>query len=141
MRSSAEMSPEVLLRRLLGLILVLEAVLAGLSVVRSLPALPGYDAIAVTLILAGGAVGALQAASGFLLLDGKLPGPALGQAALLLSAIHTSLVVGFRLAPSDVFYWIRWEFVAGYWAYATLAIWILRRKTSGVISAEERGRK
>lgn len=115
------------MRRLLGLILTLEAVLAGLSVVRSLPALPGYDAIAVTLILAGGAVGALQAASGFLLLDGNPPGPALGRWALLLSAILTSLVVGFRLAPSDVFYWIRWEFVAGYWAYAAVGIWVLRR--------------
>jgi hypothetical protein len=115
------------LRRPLGLILIVEAAIAALSVLRSLPALPGYDAVAVALILAGGAVGALQAASGVLLIDKRDPGPVLGQAALLLSAILTTLVVGFRLAPSDIYYWIRWEFVAGYWAYALIGIWILRR--------------
>jgi hypothetical protein len=133
----------VLLRRLLGLILIAEAGLAGLSVLQALPALAGYEAVAVSLILAGGAVGALQAASGMLLLERerKDPGPVLGQAALFLSAVLTTLVVGFRLAPSDIYYWIRWEYVAGYLVYAALGIWILRGKTSGVISAEERGRK
>ena len=130
------------MRRLLGLILVAEAALAGLSVAQSLPALPGYDAISIALILAGGAVGALQAASGLLLLERRPQGAALGQASLVSSAILTVLVVGFRLAPSDVYYWLRWRFVAGYSVYAFLGIWILRRgKTSGVISAEERGRK
>jgi hypothetical protein len=128
-------------RRLLGLILVGEAALAGLSVAQSLPALPGYDAISIALILAGGAVGALQAASGLLLLERKPQGAALGQASLVSSAILTVLVVGFRLAPSDVYYWLRWRFVAGYSAYALVGMWILRRKTSGVISAEERGGK
>ena len=112
---------------LLGLVLIAEAAFAGLSVLRSLPALPGYDAVAVSLILAGGGVGALQAASGVLLLDKKDPGPVLGQAALLMSAILTTLVVGLRLAPSDIYYWIRWEYVAGYWTYALVGIWILRR--------------
>jgi hypothetical protein len=121
------MTPEVLLPRLLGLILIVEAALAGLSVLRSLPALPGYDAIAVALILAGGAVGALQAASGVLLLERKPQGRALGQTALVLSAVLTTLIVGVRLAPSDIYYWIRWEFTAGYWTYALIGIWILRR--------------
>jgi hypothetical protein len=112
---------------LLGLILIAEAALAGLSVLQALPALPGYDAVAVSLILAGGGVGALQAASGVLLLEKRDPGPILGQAALLLSAILTTLVVGFRLAPSDIYYWIRWEYVAGYCTYALVGIWILRR--------------
>ena len=129
------------MRRLLGLILVAEAALAGLSVAQSLPALPGYDAIPIALILAGGAVGALQAASGLMLLERRPQGAALGQASLVLSTILTLLVVGLRLAPSDVYYWLRWKFVAGYSAYALVGIWILRSRTSGVISAEERGRK
>jgi hypothetical protein len=118
-------------RRLLGLILIAEAMLAGLSTLRSIPDLPGYDAIAITLIVASAAAGALQLTSGVLLMERRLPGPALGQIALLLSAALTTLVVGYRLAPSDIFYWIRWEFVAGYWVYAAVGIWVLREeKTS-----------
>jgi hypothetical protein len=113
-------------RRLLGLILIAEAMIAGLSTMRSIPDLPGYDAIAITLIVATAAVGALQLTSGVLLMERRLPGPALGRIALLLSAVLTTLVVGFRLAPSDVYYWIRWEFVAGYWVYAAIGIWVLR---------------
>ena len=119
------------MRRLLGLILIAEAILAGLSTLRSIPDLPGYDAIAITLIVASAAVGALQLTSGVLLVERKLPGPALGRIALLLSAALTTLVVGYRLAPSDIYYWIRWEFVAGYWAYAAIGIWALREKDSG----------
>ena len=95
----------------------------------------------IALILAGGAVGALQAVSGLMLLEGRPQGAALGQASLVLSAILTLLVVGFRLAPSDVYYWLRWKYVAGYLVYAVVGMWILQKKTSGVISAEERGRK
>ena len=119
------------MRRLLGLILIGEGVLAGLSTLRSIRDLPGYDAIAITLIVAGAAVGALQLTSGVLLVERKLPGPALGRLALLLSAALTTLVVGFRLAPSDIYYWIRWEFVGGYWVYAAIGIWVLWEKDSG----------
>jgi hypothetical protein len=115
--------------RLLGAILIVEAMLAILSTLRSLPDLPGYDAITIVLVLAGAAVGALQMTSGVLLFERKPSGPPLGQAALLFSAVLTTLVVGFRLAPSDVFYWIRWEYVAGYWVYVLIGIWILRRTT------------
>ena len=121
------------MRRLLGLILIAEAMLAGLSTLRSIPDLPGYDAIAITLIVASAAVGALQLTSGVLLLERRLPGPALGRIALLLSAALTTLVVGYRLAPSDIYYWIRWEFVAGYWLYSAIGIWVLREKTSGFV--------
>ena len=119
------------MRRLLGLILIAEAMLAGLSTLRSIPDLAGYDAIAITLIVASAAVGALQLTSGVLLMERRLPGPALGRIALLLSAALTTLVVGYRLAPSDIFYWIRWEFVAGYWVYAAVGIWMLWEKDSG----------
>ncbi|HYN10374.1 MAG TPA: hypothetical protein VES67_23505 [Vicinamibacterales bacterium] len=117
------------MRRLLGAFLIVEAALAALSTLQSLPALPGYDPIAVALILARAAVGALQLSSGFLLVEKRPAGPALGQAALLASAIVTTLTVGYRLAPSDVYYWIRWQFVAGYWAYAVGGIWLLRGRS------------
>lgn len=115
--------------RLLGLILIGEGVLAGLSALRSIPDLPGYDAVAITLILASAAVGALQLTSGVQLVQRRPPGPALGRIALLLSAALTTLVVGYRLAPSDIYYWIRWEFVAGYWVYVAIGIWL----TSGFV--------
>jgi len=122
-------------RTALGALLIVEAAIAALSTLQSLPALPGYDPVAVALILARAAVGALQLSSGYLLVEKRLAGPALGQAALLASAIVTTLTVGYRLAPSDVYYWIRWQFVAGYWVYAVGGIWFLRgEKTSGVIS-------
>jgi hypothetical protein len=120
-------------RRVLGTILIVEAAVAGLSTVQSLPALAGYDAIAVVLILAGAGVGALQLASGFLLIEKRPAGPALAQAALVASAIVTILTVGLRLAPSDVYYWIRWQFVAGFLVYVIVAVFYLR-KTSGFVS-------
>jgi hypothetical protein len=113
--------------RLVGVILVVEAVFAALSLLQSLPALPGYDAAAVALILAGGAVGALQLTSGYMLVEKQRGGPVLGRAALLVSAIVTTLTVGLRLAPSDIYYWYRWQFVAGYWIYAIVGIWVLGR--------------
>ena len=115
------------MRRLLGLVLIVESALAGLSTLQLLRAIPGYDAVAIMLILARAAVGALQLSSGYLLVEKRPPGAVLGQAALVCSAIVTTLTVGFRLAPSDIYYWIRWQFVAGYCAYAGLAIWFLRR--------------
>ncbi len=115
------------MRRLLGFVLLLEAALAALATLRAVPSLPGYDAIANIVILARAAVGALQLAGGLMLVERKPPGPALARAALLASAVVTMLVVGLRLAPSDVYYWIRWQFVASYWAYVLVGIWILRR--------------
>lgn len=118
------------MRRLLGAILIGEAAIAGLATLQSLPALPGYDAIAVVLILARAGVGALQLTSGVLLFEQRPPGTALARLALLLSAIVTTMTVGFRWAPSDIYYWIRWQFVGAYWAYAVIAIIYLWRNAS-----------
>lgn len=116
------------MRRLLGAILIVEAAIAGLATLQSLPALPGYDAIAVVLILARAGVGALQLTSGVLLMEKRAPGAALARLALFLSAIVTTMTVGFRWAPSDIYYWIRWQFVAGYWVYAVSALVYLWRR-------------
>jgi len=113
--------------RLLGAVLIGEAAIAGLATLQSLPALPGYDAIAVVLILARAGVGALQLTSGVLLMEKRAPGAALARLALFLSAIVTTMTEGFRWAPSDVYYWIRWQFVAGYWTYALIALAYLWR--------------
>jgi hypothetical protein len=116
------------MRTALGAILIVEAAVASFAALQAIPALAGYDAIAVVLILAGAGIGALQLISGVLLLERQESGPRLATTALALSAIVTTLVVGFRLAPSDVYYWYRWQFVAGYWVYAAAAIWYLRFK-------------
>src|SRR5262245_33937814 len=128
-RSSAKScSPSTsVVRRVIGGILIVEAAIAGLATLQAIPALAGYDPIAIVLILAGAAIGALQLISGVQLLEQRASGPTLATTALALSAIVTTMVVGFRLAPSDVYYWYRWQFVAGYWIYAGAAIWYLRR--------------
>ena len=150
------------MRRVIGAILIVEAAIAGLATLQAIPALAGYDLVAIVLILAGAAIGALQLISGVQLLERRASGPTLGPfplssneqvaefrskvprsltgwhfeevgtalatTALALSAIVTTMVVGFRWAPSDVYYWYRWQFVAGYWIYAAAAIWYLRRR-------------
>jgi hypothetical protein len=115
-------------RRLVGAILIVEAAIAALGTLQSIPALPGYDAIAIVLILARAGIGALQLISGVLLMEQRGSGPALATIALGLSAIVTTMVVGFRWAPSDVYYWYRWQFVAGYWVYAVIGVLYLRRQ-------------
>ena len=116
------------MRRVIGAILIVEAAVAGLATLQAIPALAGYDAIAVVLILARAVIGALQLISGVQLLERRESGPTLATTALALSAIVTTMVVGFRWAPSDIYYWYRWQFVAGYWIYAAAAIWYLRRQ-------------
>jgi hypothetical protein len=114
-------------RLLLGVILIVEAAFAGLYTLQLIPALAGYDAIAVGLILARAGVGALQLTGGWQLVQKAPSGPALARLALLLSAVLTTMIVGWRLAPSEIYYWIRWEVVTGYWAYAVVGAWSLTR--------------
>ena len=89
------------MRRLIGAILIVEAAIAGLATLQSIPALAGYDAVAVVLILARAGVGALQFTSGLLLMEKRAPGGTLARLALFLSAVVTTMAVGFRWAPSD----------------------------------------
>jgi hypothetical protein len=90
--------------------------------------LPGHRWYAVTLILARGALGALQYAAGTRLHTDALGGRTLATTALLSAAVLTTIDLGFNLAPVPVYPWWRWQVVGGYWAYTILASALLSKK-------------
>ena len=116
-----------LLVRLLAFLLLAEALFAGVRVAGFVPRLGGYDLIAMTLILARCALGALQFTAGWLLATRRPQGPALGQAAFVGAAVLTVFDVGFGLAPTGVYAWLRWQVTLCYVAYAIAAAVFLKR--------------
>jgi hypothetical protein len=97
-----------------------------LYVAGLLSALPGHRWYAVTLILARGAVGALQYMAGTRLHNDDSGGRTLATFALLSAAVLITLDVGFNLAPMPIYPWWRWQAVGIYWAYALLATFLVR---------------
>jgi hypothetical protein len=93
----------------------------GLRVAGVVSRLSGYDAVAVALILARGLLCALQFISGWLLANRRPQGFALAPWAFVVSATLTPLDVGLNLAPTGVYYWLRWQVTAAYDAFAIAA--------------------
>jgi hypothetical protein len=116
-----------ILVRLLAFALIFEAMFAGLYVANALAQLGIYDTVAVSLIIARGLLGAVQFAGGWILATGRPQGVVLAQWGLAGGAIVTILGVGFNLAPTSIYHWLRWHATAVYVAYAIAAIAILRR--------------
>jgi len=114
--------------RLLAFLLIAEALLAGVRVAEFVPRLGGYDLVALILILARGALGALQFTAGWLLATKRPQGFALGQAAFVAAAVLTVFDVGLGLAPTGVFVWLRWQVAMCYAAYAIAAAIFLRTR-------------
>lgn len=102
---------------------------AGLYVANLLGELQIYDAVAIALILARGALGAVQFAGGWLLANRRPQGFVLAQWGLLGGAIVTILGVGFDLAPTSIYHWLRWQATSAYCLYAAAAIVILNLRT------------
>ena len=97
-----------------------------------LPQLPTYDWVAIALILARGVLGAAQFVSGWLLANRRPQGFAMAPYALLASAALTCLEVGFNLAPTNIYYWLRWQVTGAYAVYALgAAIYLKRLKHEG----------
>ena len=113
---------DALIRFLLAALLVAESLARAVRLAALLPALAGYDATAVLLILAGGLVAALQFSSGWMLAARRPPAAVLARWAFLGAAIVITLTVGFGLAPTAVYPWWRWQVTGGYWAYAIVAV-------------------
>jgi hypothetical protein len=78
------------------------------------------------LILARGLLGALQFAGGWMLANRRPAGVVIARWALLAGAALTVLDVGFRLAPTNIYYWYRWQATAAYCIYALAATLALR---------------
>src|SRR5437016_120041 len=99
-----------MMRLVLPTLLILEGMLAALRIANLLPTIMVYDAVALILIALRGGVGALAFVSGWLLRIKRPPGETLAQAALLSSAVLTTLEIGARLAPSNLDPAYRWPF-------------------------------
>jgi len=114
--------------RLLAFLLIAEALFAGVRVAEYVPRLGGYDLVAAMLILARGALGALQFTAGWLLATKRPQGFPLGQAAFVASTGLTIFDVGLGLAPTEIYAWLRWQVTLWYAAYALGAAWFLRTR-------------
>ena len=112
--------------RLIAFALIFEAMFAGLYVANTIDQLGIYDAVAITLIVARGVLGALQFAGGWLLANRRPQGFVLAQWGLVGGAIVTILGVGFDLAPTSIYHWLRWQATGAYVIYACLSITVLR---------------
>ena len=117
-----------MLRKLIATLLRIEALLNALHVAGLLSALPGHSWSAVVLILARGALGALQYVGGRRLHNDEPGGRTLATIALISAASLLTLDLGFNLAPMPIYPWWRWQAVAIYWAYAAVASLLLRRR-------------
>jgi hypothetical protein len=110
------------LRILIGGVLILEGLSAALGVASRLTMLPAYPIPVLLMIAARALVGALEAMSGWLLLDQRPAAVPLARLAILLSAVHVTLGVGFGFAPTNLDPAFRTPFVIGYWIFAAL-VW------------------
>ena len=100
---------------------------AGLYIADLLGQLQIYDSIAIALIVARGLLGAVQFAGGWLIATHRPAGPLLAQWGLAGGALVTLLGVGFGLAPTSIYHWLRWQATGAYVAYAVGGIVLLRR--------------
>jgi hypothetical protein len=99
----------------------------ALRVANLISQLGGYDAVAVSLILARGLLGALQFTGGWLLASRRPQGFVLAQWAFVGAALLTPLDVGMGLAPTSVYPWLRWRVTMAYDLYAIGAALLVRR--------------
>ena len=113
--------------RVIAFALIAESLFGALYVTTLLSSLQGYDAVAVALIVARGLLGALQFVAGWTLANRRPVAVVLARWALAGGVILTVLMVGFYLAPTDIYHWYRWQWTAGYCIYATLGIAVIRR--------------
>ena len=93
-----------------------------------------YDALAIALILARGALGVLQFTGGWLMANHRPAGPLFARWALFAGAVLTVFDVGLQLAPTSIYHWYRWHVTAGYGIYAVAAIWCLTLQQAGTAS-------
>ena len=127
--------------RLIAFALIFEAMFAGLYVVNTMGQLGIYDDVAVTLIVARGVLGALQFAGGWLLANRRPQGLVLALWGLAGGAIVTILGVGFDLAPTSIYHWLRWQATGVYVIYACLSITVLRFRRDRYDARGERARE
>ena len=107
--------------------LLLEGVAGAVWVAGLVSLLQGYSTLTAVLVTLRGLTGALQCASGVMLLAYRPPAAVFGQVAFLCGGTLAVLETGFRLVPTNSFPTYRWMWVGLYWIYAAGMILLLRR--------------
>lgn len=111
--------------RIIAFLLIAESMFGALRLSGLISQLGIYDALAIALILARGALGVLQFSGGWLLANHRPAGAVFARWALVAGAILTVFDVGLQLAPTDIYYWYRWHVTVAYGLYAMAAIWCI----------------
>jgi hypothetical protein len=127
-------SVRALFVRAIAFLLIAEAMFGALRLSVLLSQLGIYDALAIALILARGALGVLQFTGGWLLANHRPAGTLFARWALLAGAVLTIFDVGFQLAPTSIYHWYRWHVTVAYGLYAVAAIWCLTLQQAGTAS-------
>ena len=113
--------------RLIAFLLLAESLFGALNFTQLLPQLSIYTPLTIALILLRALVNAFLFVGGWTLANNRPQGPALARYALLTSALLTVFDVGLNLAPSNIYYWFRWQVTAAYCTYAVVASLVLTR--------------
>jgi hypothetical protein len=114
--------------RLIAFLLIFEAMFAALYISNEIGQLGASGPIALILVIARGLAGAVQFAGGWLIATRRPPGPVIAQWGLGLGAVITLFGVGFALAPTSIYYWLRWQATLVYGLYAVSAILFLQSR-------------
>ena len=113
--------------RLLGVLLVCDSVAGGLGASRALHAALAGDWRSVVVVIGRLVSGGTELIAGWGVLADRGPAREFAPAALLSSAVMTSLEVGAGVAPGALSPLARWATVAGAWIFAAAWIGYLRR--------------
>ena len=116
--------------RVIAFLLIAEAMFGALRFSVLLSQLGIYDALAIALILARGALGVLQFTGGWLLANHRPAGAMFARWALLAGALLTVFDVGLQLAPTSIYHWYRWHVTVAYGLYAVTAVWCISAASS-----------
>ena len=108
--------------RVIAFCLIAESMFGALRLSVLLAQLGIYDALAIALILARGALGVLQFTGGWLLANHRPAGALFARWALVGGAVLTIFDVGLQLAPTSIYHWYRWHVTGAYAVYAVAAI-------------------
>lgn len=110
-----------------ALALVAEGLLTALWVAGRLPTLVIYSPLTILIIGVRAIVGALQFASGWMLIRRVPPAAIFAKAALIASATLLTIELGAEITPTNLFPSYRWPVIGVYWVYVGVASWVLRR--------------
>ena len=120
--------------RIIAFLLIAESMFGALRLSVLLAQLGIYDALAIGLILARGALGVVQFTGGWLLANHRPAGAMFARWALAGGAILTIFDVGLQLAPTSIYHWYRWQVTGAYAVYALAAIWCLSLRRAGTVA-------